>query len=220
MKNAEPKISRDLLRQTAQWRLIALLLSRPHPGWAEQVLMLSSEAGDENLRLAAQAAQPIASAGLYDTTFGPGGPAAPREVSYRACLDGNFLAQLSGLYRAFAYEHDTDEPPDHVAVQAGFIAYLALKQLYAHARGACDHGDAAARAAALVMDEHLRVMAAPLARSLHASGIDYLARASAALLDRVGESPRMQLSMPVLNSPDDDSSTGCAFEADDAPAAI
>ena len=220
MKTTNPIASGELLQQAAQWRLIALLLSRPQIGWCDQVRALSEEARDENLRLAAQAAQPIASASLYDTTFGPGGPAAPREVSYRDCLDGNFLAQLTGLYRAFAYEHGADEPPDHIAVQAGFIAYLALKQLYAHARGAAEQADATARAAGLVIDEHLRVMVSPLARSLAASGIDYLARAGAALLERVGKPPRTSLSMPVLDSASKDCSVGCTFDTDDAPAAV
>jgi hypothetical protein len=220
MRTADPTMSRDLLQQATQWRLIALLLSRPDAGWAEQVLALSEESRDENLRLAAQAAPAMASASLYDTTFGPGGPAAPREVSYRACLDANFLAQLTGLYRAFAYDHGSGEAPDHVAVQAGFIAYLALKQVYAQSCGDAEQADAAAGAARLVIDEHLGVMALPLAKSLQASGIDYLARASDALLQRVGKPRTTALSMPALDSANDNCAAGCTFDSEDAPAVV
>ncbi len=50
------------------------------------------------------------------------------------------LAELQAFYRAFAYQPVTEEPPDHVAVQAGFVGYLKLKQAFARA---CAERDAA-----------------------------------------------------------------------------
>jgi hypothetical protein len=166
---------------------------------------------DADLRAAADAAARSADTGLYDTTFGPGGPAAPREVSHRACLDGHFLAELCALYHAFAYEPPAHDPPDHVAVQVDFVSYLLLKQAYALSR--CDEAQAqiAAAAARRMIEEHLSLIAAPLARSLEASGIDYLAAASAALLKRVGPAPHRPLSMPVL---DDASLSACTTSCD------
>ena len=67
-----------LLRQASQWRLMALLLSRPAQTWGEQVKALRAEVGDDELIAAADAACAAASSPFYDTTFGPGGPAAPR----------------------------------------------------------------------------------------------------------------------------------------------
>jgi hypothetical protein len=71
-----------------------------------------------------------------------------------------------------------------------------------------------------VIDEHLSVMALPLATSLQASGIDYLARAGAGLLQRVGKPRTTGLSMPVLDTASDDGRPGCAFESDEASATV
>jgi nitrate reductase assembly molybdenum cofactor insertion protein NarJ len=201
----------ELLQRAAQWRLIALLLSRPSGDWADQVAALKQEVPDDDLRSAADAATDMATTGLYDTIFGPGGPAAPREVSHRACLDGNFLAELTALYRAFAYQGPAGEPPDHVAAQVDFVSYLFLKQAYAMARGDFGQAEIAANAARRVIEEHLSLIAAPLADSLGASGIDYLAAAAAALLKRVGQPPHRSFSLPVL---DDGSDAACTASPD------
>jgi hypothetical protein len=202
--------SADLIREAAEWRLISLLLERPAGDWLEQVAALACEVRDEQLSAAADAAAAAptdAAPGLYDTTFGPGGPAAPREVSYRQCLDGNFLAELGALYDAFAYGGNADYPPDHVAVQAGFVAYLNIKRVYALMSGDDELAAFAADAARRVIEEHLCLMAEPLAKSLEYSGIRYLAFAASALLERVGLPQRQAVTIPVL---DDQSNGGCA----------
>jgi nitrate reductase assembly molybdenum cofactor insertion protein NarJ len=201
----------DLLQRAAEWRLIALLLSRPSGDWARQIAALKQEIPDEELRGAADASARIAVTAFYDTIFGPGGPAAPREVSHRACLDGNFLAELTALYRAFAFQGPAGEPPDHVAVQSDFVSYLLLKQAYALSRSDVGQADIAANAARRVIEEHLGLIATPLAASLAASGIDYLAVAAAALLKRVGAPPHRSFSVPVL---DDGSDASCSVSRD------
>ncbi len=182
---ADPAVL-ELLREAAAWRLMALFFESPDARWPEQIAALATEAADAQLAEAAVAAQTGASKGLHDSTFGPGGPAAPREVSYRdAVLSGKLLAELEHLYAAFAYRPSTPEPPDHVAVEAGFVAYLYLKEAYA--RSAAEEEAAAVTRAAreAFLAEHVACVAGPLAASLAASPITYLRLAAGALAQRV-----------------------------------
>jgi nitrate reductase assembly molybdenum cofactor insertion protein NarJ len=167
------------------------------------VAALASEVADEQLQAAAEAALAEASEGLYHTTFGPGGPAAVRQVSYlHSTLSGQFLADLRGMYEAFAYQATSEEPPDHVAVQADFVGYLRLKEAFAQTRGEEEHAAVTADAVQRILDEHLSIIAEPLSRSLAASGISYLAGAAAALLQRVGPprhtTPQTEDAFPVV----------------------
>jgi nitrate reductase assembly molybdenum cofactor insertion protein NarJ len=192
---ADPYVA-ELLREAAQWRLLGLLFSCPTGDWHAEVAALAAAVGDEPLKAAAEAAQAEATEGLYHTTFGPGGPAAAREVSYlRSTLSGQFMAELRGMYEAFAYQPASEEPPDHVAVEADFVGYLRLKEAFARSHGAEEHAAVTAEAARRILDEHLSTIAEPLARILAASDIAYLAGVAAALLHRVGP-PRQPL--PVM----------------------
>ena len=104
-------------------------------------------------------------------------------------LPGAPLAELRSLYEAFAYRPSLAEPPDHVAVEAGFVAYLRLKQAYALARGNDEQMRICADAEQGFLQEHLSRMAGPLVNSLTASGITYLAQAAEALRSRTGPAP-------------------------------
>jgi len=189
---SDPQVA-ELLRQSAQWRLIALLLSCPRDGWQDELTALARESADEPLQAAADAALTQAGEGLYHSTFGPGGPAPPREISYlRSTLSGQFLVDLRGMYEAFAYQPGNGEPPDHVAVQADFVAYLRLKEAFAHSRGDEEQAAVTAAAAQRMVEDHLSAIAEPLAQSLAASEIPYLSAAAAALRQRVGP-PRHEI---------------------------
>ncbi len=178
----------SLLREAAEWRLIGLLFECPGETWQAEVASVAAEVAAPDLRDAAAAAVAQAAAGLYHTAFGPGGPAAPREVSHRATLvAGRLLAELRSAYEAFAYAPASSEPPDHVAVEAGFVAYLRLKEAYARARGDPEQAAVARQAARQFSAEHLQHVAGPLARTLASSGVGYLAQNGAALLRRVRE---------------------------------
>ena len=192
-----------LLGEAAQWRLIGMLLACPQGDWQPQIAALAAEATDEQLKRAAAAMADEASEGLYHTTFGPGGPAAPREVSHREyVVPGPSLSDVVAFYSAFAFCPSTDEPPDHVAVEADFIAYLRLKEAYAVTRGDSEQAGMAADAARSFLEDHLSSIAEPLAQSLAASGITYLQLAAEALLSRVGP-PRYTVaaepSLPMLD---------------------
>ena len=196
---------RSLLEQAAEWRLISLLFECPTRGWKEQIAAVSSELADTELRAAAESAQSEASEALYHSIFGPGGPAPAREVSYCESVQlGYLISELEAFYQAFSFQPATPEVLDHVSVEAGFMGYLKLKEAYALASSDLEHAAVAAEAAQRFLENHLCVMAQPLATSLHALGVRYLALAGEGLLRRVGpprKGSRQQDSglLPILN---------------------
>jgi len=188
----------SLLMEAAEFRLLALLFECPRAGWLEQVSKLGQAAADPLLRAAARHAPEEASEGLYHSIFGPGGPAAPREVSYlRTVQLGYLLSELSAYYDAFRYAPATQEAPDHIAVELGFFGFLRMKQAFALVCGEQAAHDTAADAAARFRDEHLSVIAQPLAAALAESGVSYLAVAAKAALEKIGP-PRAAAVLPCL----------------------
>ncbi|MFN0085351.1 MAG: molecular chaperone TorD family protein [Blastocatellia bacterium] len=192
----------QLLREAAEWRLLGLLFECPSPQWRAQVASLAAEIPDAGLKAMAEAARTEASEGLHHSIFGPGGPAPPREVSYcDLAQPGYLLSELSSYYEAFAYQPALREAPDHVSVEAGFVAYLRLKEAYALANSDGEHAAITGEAARQFIHEHLATLAEPLARALEHSGVEYLTAAGSALLARVG--PRraapQKRGLPVLN---------------------
>ena len=110
---------------------------------------------------------------------------------------GYLLSELTAFYDAFAYQPVTRESPDHVSVEAGFVGYLRLKEAYAVTRGDEEQASVTADAAATFLREHLSALAEPLAATLDASGVAYLAEAARALATRVGPPPSAGASEPV-----------------------
>jgi hypothetical protein len=174
----------------AAWRLLALLFERPRPGWSDQIRALAAEVDDSTLRAAAAAAVASGESEYLDV-LGPGGAVSPREVAYRGRLDpARILADIAAFYAAFAYRPRAEDPPDHVAVEAGFAGYLELKAAYALARGDGEAERACREALARFVSEHLRCIAAPLLAKLQLlSPVPHLAGAAAALLARTGPAP-------------------------------
>jgi hypothetical protein len=120
------------------------------------------------------------------------------------------MSELGGYYRAFGYQPVTGEPPDHVSVEAGFVAYLRLKEAFARTTGDEDHAAMTAEAASRFQKYHLARIAGPLAAKLSESGIAYLARAGQALVERAGPGVAPAV-LPVLpDDPEDDACAGLA----------
>lgn len=189
----------DLARDAAEWRLIGLLFEQPSPAWRRQVESLGAEVADEDLKRAAQAALDEASEELYHSIFGPGGPASPREASYFDNIQlGYLIAELCAHYDAFAYHPTLPEAPDHVAVEAGFLSFLRLKEAYAQAEGDEVHAALTREAAQHFLTEHLARMAPTLAEKFTASDVAYLTLAAAALAARSGQSPSSPAALPIL----------------------
>jgi nitrate reductase assembly molybdenum cofactor insertion protein NarJ len=177
----------ELLAEAAEWRLLGLLFSCPQHDWRKHVAALAAEVHDERLQQAARAAVEDGRESVYHTAFGPGGPAAPREISHRqSALTGQYLAELLACYDAFAYSPPRDEPPDHIATEMDFVAYLRLKQAFAMARNNDEKAAITADAAHSFIEDHLVTTAMPLIRALASSGVRYLSLSAAALSEHIG----------------------------------
>jgi nitrate reductase assembly molybdenum cofactor insertion protein NarJ len=184
----------EALQKSARWRLLGLLFECPGEGWEGQMKELAKEVADGELSAAVQAACEEATPELYHTIFGPGGPAAIREVSYNESLiPGQSIADLQAFYDAFAYRPALDEPPDHAAVMLGFMSYLCLKEAYAISRHNEEQAVIAAEAESSFLTNHLAGMADILAQLLESSDIRYLARAGSALRHGVSSFARKPL---------------------------
>ncbi len=195
-----------LLEEAAEWRLISLLFECPAADWSENVRSLAVEVRDEELKKAAEFAQTQASEGLYHSVFGPGGPAPAREISYRDWVQpGYLLSELGTFYEAFSYRPALLEPPDHIAVETGFVAYLRLKEAFARESENGEAAEITAKAARSFVDEHLAKMTERITKTIAESDIDYLIHASAALFRRVGsdKDAKVRQTLPVLADPDE-----------------
>lgn len=198
MRDAE-----KLLNEAAEWRLISLLFDCPAGDWFEQVSLLGEQVKDKRLSQAAAAAMSEADEGLFHSIFGPGGPAPGREVSYRSWVEpGQLLSELSAYYDAFGFKTRTNEVPDHVAVEAGFVGYLRLKELYARESADDENAEITAEAAAAFIKDHLSKYSEKLNSLLSGSGITYLENAGQALFERVGpdedKNKLREAAMPIL----------------------
>jgi hypothetical protein len=177
------------IAEAARWRLLGLLLERPRPGWHEEVAALGAEVRDGELSTLAGAARD-ASEGAYLALVGPGAAISPREVAYRGLEDpGWVLADIAHFYETFAYRPCAEDPLDHVAVEAGFVGYLFLKEELARAADEVEAAETVAAARQRFLETHLATVAAPLARALAVAEGSCLARAAATLAARVPPCP-------------------------------
>jgi nitrate reductase assembly molybdenum cofactor insertion protein NarJ len=203
----------ELLREATAWRLLGLLLERPRDGWWQELEMLGREVADPEIRAAADAAREAANEGRYLALVGPGGPVSLREVTYRGMEDpGRIIADISGFYEAFAFQPETEEAPDHLAVEAGFLGYLCLKEAYARARGTEDEAEVAAQAAVRFREEHLSTLAWPVAERLAEADARYLSLAAAALARRAGPQPVTTMTAKEGMRSCDDCHMDCGLE--------
>ncbi|MGE5851070.1 MAG: molecular chaperone TorD family protein [Candidatus Methylomirabilota bacterium] len=185
----DPRIQ-ELLSEATTWRLLGLLSERPRDGWWQEVESLHPTARDADVVAAVEAARKEATEGLFLAVLGPGGLASPREVAYRGMGDpGQILSDILAFHKVFAFCPETEEPPDHVAVEAGFLGYLCLKQAYARMRGNEDEAEIVAQAATRFCQEHLSALAWPLADRLEKTEVQYLSLAARAIARRTGPRP-------------------------------
>jgi len=178
------------LGAAAEWRLLAMLLSRPRPGWREEMDALAREAGaDEALREAAAAAGD-AREGAYHALLGAGGVASPREAAHAGFLDpGRILADLAARYTAFGFSPRAEEPDDHLAVECDFVAYLFLKEAYARARGESEAAEVTRDARGRFLADHVAVAGHGFARRLPEDAPAHLIGAARCLAARLPAPP-------------------------------
>jgi hypothetical protein len=184
-----------VIAEAARWRLLGLLLERPRPGWHDEVACVAAEVREPSLRAAAHAARD-ATEGAYLRAVGPGASVSPREVAYCGLADpGWVLADIARFYDAFAYRPRAEDPLDHVAVEAGFVAYLFLKEGLARACGNAAAARTTAAARTSFLETHVAAIARPLAKALADADESYLA-ATAAALAAASPSPSVALAPP------------------------
>ncbi len=213
MTALEPPVE-DLLREAAEWRLIGLLLECPSPDWPRRLDEVAREVSDADLKQAVALSREQASEGLYHSTFGPGGPAPPREAAHRDMLQlGYLISELEAYYGSFDYHPASLEPPDHIAVEAGFVAYLKFKQAFALACGDSEAVDIAAQACREFSSEHLASTAEPLTTMLAASGVPYLEATGRALDRRTGPAKKRFVVLDAGSLIPDEEGFGCGDAA-------
>jgi nitrate reductase assembly molybdenum cofactor insertion protein NarJ len=206
---SEIRISEDvrqLIEESVAWRMFSLAFERPRNGWREHVASIASDVADPDVRGVAELAKEQASEELFLDLFGPGGSISPREVAYRGLADpGHLLAALETIYGAFAYAPKSEECPDHVSVEAGFVGFLKLKQAFARIAGDAEAESIAKDAEAMFVADHLAPVAAGLCSRLDGDDAFYVARAARLMRERIGDVP-----VPEIVEPADDDEMGCA----------
>lgn len=182
-------LEKQLLAEAQQWRLVALMFERPRAGWWTEVAQLSEGCPDAELAAAAHAAS-AAREGDYLEFLGPGGLVSPREAGHRKTTDpSKLLSEIHAYYSAFGFEPATEETIDHVAVEAGFVGFMRLKEAYARVANDSAAADLTAEAARRFVHAHLAAMAEPLEHALRVAGGDYLGAAARSLVARTGPRP-------------------------------
>ena len=200
----------ELVREAAEWRLVSLLFECPGPAWRGHVQALMQEVSDLELQAAARYALEEAGEGLFHHTFGPGGPAPPREASYHQTVQlGYLMSELQAYYNGFAFAPATAEPADHISVETAFLAYLRLKQAFALHCGDEERAAVTAEAAESFLKQHLANIAQDLGGRLAGSGIRYLEQAGAWLSGRVGPPPTAVSPLPILHDEPLEGEWGC-----------
>ncbi|MCC6129376.1 MAG: molecular chaperone TorD family protein [Acidobacteria bacterium] len=185
---AEPDAAM-LLSKAAEWRLLSLLFERPRAGWLDEVKSLAATGVGEDLIQAADRAAG-ANEGLYLDALGPGGFTSPREAGHRVAGDpGHILSEIESYYEAFGFRPETEEPADHVSVEAGFLGFLALKEAFALSRGDLEAAEVTREAASKFLENHLAALAEPVATAMGETTVAYLELAGKALLARTGPRP-------------------------------
>lgn len=180
----------ELLREAQAWRLIGLLLERPREGWLREVTALGDNCAEPDLVRAARSAA-HASEGAYLAWLRPGGRVSAREAGHRRASDPTrTLAEIRAFHAAFAFQPACEDPVDHVAIEAGFVAWLLLKQAYALANGDEEALAITTEATARFVREHVAVCAEPLAAALAEEAPEHLQLAARALAARAGPRPR------------------------------
>lgn len=200
-----------LLRESAVWRLLSLLFERPRPGWHEEVDALEPIAADAELSRAVAAAREEACEEAFLGILVPAG-VSPREVTWAKGADaGALLAELRATYDAFAFAPKTEEAPDHVSVEAGFVGWLLLKEAYARAAELPDAAALTAEAREKFVRGHVARLAAALAKGLPPWNVGYLTLAAEALAARAGAPPEE----PSLDAAAPPCTEGCAFAGEE-----
>lgn len=153
---------RRWLETAAAWRAASLMFALPTPAVQDELCRLcETMPGD-------LAVTPRKFAGIavedweeeYHRVLGAGGCAACESSYEENALAGRgpVLAGIAGYYQAFSYhpENPGSETPDHLSIETGFLAYLAMKVAFADQAQRGDEKAVALEAYDKFRDEHPR----------------------------------------------------------------
>lgn len=189
-----------LLAEARDWRTLGLLFECPRGAWHEELRTLARELEPGEVRSLAESAD-SARQEEYLALLGPGSTVSPRQVAYVPMGDpGKILAQLAHVYGAFGYQSATGEPLDHVATQLGFVSFLCLKKVFAHAQGLPEQAASCEQARNLVIEEHLSSLASGLAVGLEPAEGSYLEAAARHLRRLMPPEAAVRTALPVLDN--------------------
>jgi nitrate reductase assembly molybdenum cofactor insertion protein NarJ len=205
------------LARSARWRLASLLFSAPSEAVvgearavaSELVAMTGSEPDDGSAPPGAdergaglqaglgRVAQSLLSTALdawvdeFHRVLGPGGIGATESAYDPNALAGRgpLVADVAGFYRAFAYEPvlETGEVPDHLSLELGYLAFMAMKVAFACHDGDDERRGIAEKAYSKFLAEHLLVWYPRFAEQVEATESTFYGAAAEWLAAIVGE---------------------------------
>lgn len=163
------------LEVAAAWRFVSLLFQSPDERSTAELVALSEEVGEWRASARGLSEIPLAAwQAEYHRVLGPSGvPACESSYDDNALAGrGPLLSRVAGFYEAFAYRPDEANPevPDHVSIETGFLAYLALKAAFATDAGEEEPLALAREAYQRFLDDHLLYWLKPFEERLAASG--------------------------------------------------
>jgi TorA maturation chaperone TorD len=114
----------------------------------------------------------------FFSVLGPGACGASESGYARAAMAsrGPLLTEVAGYYSAFAYPGDRlREVPDHIAVETGFLSFLAMKVAFARFAGRAEEEAVAREAYDGFLHAHVESWVGDLCDALAESGSDHYA---------------------------------------------
>lgn len=183
-ENAE---TRRWLQVAATWRFLSLLFQSPTTESYSQLHALIGELPPEQQERARQLmTMPLEGwQAEFHRVLGPGGiPACESSYDENALAGrGPVIADIAGFYQAFAYNptNAPAETPDHISIELGFLAYLALKIAFATYAGKDEEAQLTRDAYRRFLSDHLHYWAEPFqqavvraASPLYATGAEWV----------------------------------------------
>jgi len=150
------------LQRASTWRFFSLYFRLPTEETEAELAALAPEVSAE-LRELAEMRQQLTLAEReqeFHRVLGAGGiPACASSYDDNALAGrGPMLADIAGFYQAFAYRPEPlpAEVPDHIAVEADFIAFLAVKIAFALHESQEEKALVARQASDKFLTEHVR----------------------------------------------------------------
>jgi TorA maturation chaperone TorD len=170
------------LTQAAGWMFASLVFQPPDQARIDEMTALLPtlpaqlrEAAAQMVALPADQWEPE-----FFSVLGPAGCPASESSYERAAFAsrGPLLTEVAGTYAAFAYpgEH-IREVPDHIAVETGFLSFLAMKVAFARFASRGEEESIAREAYDTFRDEHVRPWAGAFCDALAESGSEHYATA-------------------------------------------